>query len=147
MIQACAVSSRAVCAARDDANFRQQIAHCGFQPAETEVLRALHAARQIKTVWVAAASALLNFRTPGVTESKHLCHFIEGLARSVVHRAADYVVIRKRVHTSQHGVSAAYNQRNVCPDLLVAICVIEKGREQMPLEMVDREIRLAKADR
>src|SRR5947209_13338264 len=105
MFQALTVRSLAVCAARDDANFRQQIAHCGFQPAETEVLRALHAARQIKTVWIAAASALLNFRTPGVTESKHLCHFIEGLARSVVHRADDYVIIRMSGATRQEDMA------------------------------------------
>src|SRR2546430_17270812 len=138
MFQALTVRSLAVSAATDDANFRQQIARCGFQPAETEVRRGLHAARQIKTVWIAAASALLNFRTPGVTESKHLCHFIEGFARSVVHRAADYVVIRKRVHTNQHGVSAAYNERTVWPDLLFAICAIEKGTDQIPLDMVNR---------
>src|SRR5881398_4112984 len=100
MFQALTVRSLAVCAARDDANFRQQIANCGFQPAEAEVLRALHAAWQIKTVWIAAASALFNFRTARITESKHLCDFIEGLARGVVQRAADYLVIRKPTHSN-----------------------------------------------
>src|SRR6202022_4318914 len=107
-------------------NFWQQISHLGFQPAETEILRAEHAARQIKTVWITVAGELFNLRTPRVTEPKHLGDFIERLTCSVIDRAAHHAVITKRMHSNQHRVSAAHNKRNVRPDFLAAICVAEK---------------------
>ena len=97
-------------AARDDTNFRQQISHRSFQPAETEILRTEHASRQIKAVWITAPRELLYFGAAGIPEPKHLRYLIECLAGGVVNGPPDHLVIAKGVQSNQHGVSTADNQ-------------------------------------
>ena len=89
----------------------RQVSHGSFQSAEAEILGTKHAARKIKTLWIAAARVLFDFRAAGITEPEHLGHFVECFARSIVNRAADELVIRQAANEDQHRVSAAHDER------------------------------------
>src|SRR4029453_3856940 len=84
-----ASSARSLTFVRDDANFGNQIAHGGFQPAKTEVLRVEHAARQVKTSWITAARVLFNLRSAGISQSQHLGDFIQCFAGGIIDSSAD----------------------------------------------------------
>ena len=125
---------------------RQQVADCGFQPAKTEirVTRVDHAARQIEPRRIAASRAALDLRSTRIGQPEHLGHFVECLAGRVIDRPSDDPVITNFIHLHQQSVSAAYDERHVGLDAALAP---KKGREQMTLKMIDREIRFPEAER
>src|SRR4029077_780680 len=81
--------SLVVFATGDATNFRQQIAHCSFQPAKTKVLRIEHAARQTKTIGITASCMFFNLRAARITEPDHLGNLIERFARSIIDGSAE----------------------------------------------------------
>src|SRR3979411_2997731 len=85
-----------------------------------------------------------NLGTTGITEPEQLLAFIDRFARSIIDGAASQSIIAQPTYLDRHRMSAADNQRDVRFDLKIAI---EKRREQMAFEMIDREIRFAETDR
>ena len=123
-------------------NFGQEITDRGLQSAEAEVFRVRHAARQIEARCVSVARPLFNLRSARITEPEHLSDFIESLAGSVVQGASDDFVISDRANQNGYGVSAAHDQRDIRGD----VRFVEKGGEEMALQMIDGEIGLVQSE-
>src|SRR5215467_7565703 len=81
-----------------------------------------------------------------ITELQHLCNLIECFAGSVIESSADQFVIIQAVRSNQHRVTAAHDERNIRADRVFLCYAAKEGREQMPFEMIDREVRPPKAD-
>ena len=102
-----------------------------------------HAARKIETIRLSLGGALFDFRSARITESEQLRDFVERFAGRVVHRSAKNAVVVHAAHFHQQSVAAAHDQRNVPLDLIAA----EKRRKQMAFQMINGEIRFARAHR
>jgi hypothetical protein len=47
------------------------------------------------------------------------------------------LIIAEATHEDQHRVSATHDERNIAPDLALAIRAVKKRREQVSFEMID----------
>ena len=103
-----------------------------------------HAPRKFEPCRITAARPPLHFRPTGITKPEHLRHLIERLPRRVVHGPAKDPVIAECPHFHQQRVPAAHDQRHVRRDGKIPG---EKRRQQVPFEMIDREIRFPKSER
>src|SRR5437763_5146916 len=79
-----------------------------------------------------------------MTVPEHLRHFVERFARRIIHRPAEDAVLPNAAHIDEERVSSTDDQRDVRLDLEIPG---EKWREQVALQMVNREIRLSETNR
>ena len=91
---------------------------------------------------IAIARMFFDLRSSRITESEKFGDFVERFAGGVVHRSADQLIIAETAHEDRHRMPAADDERDIWFDLAIA----EKWREQMAFEMIDCEVRLAKAN-
>src|SRR5262245_57718559 len=90
---------------------------------------------------------LFNFRASGITESKHFRYFVECLARGIVNRVADELIIREATNDDQHRVPAANDKGHIWPDVVIGLFTgAKKWRKQVSFEMINSQVRFAEAD-
>src|SRR5207244_962308 len=91
----------------------QAVQHGGLEAAEAEVERASgeQRARERVRLGIAALRRALDRRPAGVGEPEERRDLVERLARRVVLRLAEEVVVGRRAVAEELGVAAAHDQR------------------------------------
>ena len=93
-----------------------------------------HRARKLETLRVAFFCQLVNFRTAGIWQIQHFCHFVESLARCIVARASQQGVVARTFDINQETVSPAYHQTQVRDK---SCRVGDEGGEHVALQVID----------
>jgi hypothetical protein len=107
------------------------------------IARIEHAPRKIETRGIPHRRPLFDLGPAGIAEPQQFRHLVECLAGRVVHRAAKDAVLINPADFNEQRMSAAYDERNVRLDLVIAA---EKRGKQMAFEMVNGQVRPASAE-
>jgi len=117
----------------------QKVADGGLQAAEAEIKIPLfrHRPGELMTCGIPLLGEAVHLHATGISETEKLCRFVKGLPGGIVQRATEHSVSPGTLHLGQFRMPAAHEQRDVGWDFLRP----EEGREKMPLEMVEGEVR------
>ena len=119
--------------------FLQKVANRGLQAAKAEIEIAFfhQALGELMTFGIAAFGQAIDLDAARIGKSKEFRRFVKGLARRIVQRPAQHRVVAGASDVGQLCVAAAHQQREMFRDLHGS----KKGREQVSLKMIDRQIR------
>ena len=108
----------------------------GFQAAETEIQTGTvgHRARKFEHASTSRFGRFCQHRATGITETKHFCGFIEGLAGGIVQALANDFIAADFGHMSEQRMTAGYKQRD---ERELRRILFEQRCQQMALHVVN----------